>query len=87
MSLSVILPGIVFGGAALLALPASRHGRGFFRGFMLSFAVVILPLIFFFLSSLLEPDWKGACHHGWLDCFIPGKLALTPLALLATAAL
>ncbi len=32
-------------------------------------------------------EWKGACHHGWLDCFILGKLALTPFVLVATAAL
>jgi hypothetical protein len=53
----------------------------------MSFVVVLLPLFVFFLSSFLVPEWKGACHHGWVDCFIVGKLALTPFVLVATAAL
>ncbi|MBT5611257.1 MAG: hypothetical protein HN742_02050 [Lentisphaerae bacterium] len=32
------------------------------------------------------PEWKGGCHHGWLDCFHVGKLALTPLVLWACGA-
>jgi hypothetical protein len=59
----------------------------FLIALVLSFAGVVLPLFIFFFSSLMEPDWKGACVHGWLDCFITSKLALTPLVLLATAAL
>lgn len=59
----------------------------FFVALVLSFAVVVLPLFVFFVSAFLIPDWKGACAHGWLDCFILGKLALAPLALVATAAL
>jgi hypothetical protein len=56
-------------------------------GMALSLVVVVLPLFFFFFSSFLKPEWKGACRHGWLDCFIVGKLALSPLVLVATAAL
>ena len=35
----------------------------------------------------MAPEWKGACRYGWLDCFIVGKLVLSPLVLWATAAL
>lgn len=74
----------------VLALPPTlkaRSWRHFFIALILSFAGVVLPLFVFFFSSLMVPDWKGACHYGWLDCFIMGKLALSPLVLLATAAL
>ncbi len=59
----------------------------FFIALILTFVSVVLPLFIFFFSAFLEPDWKGACVCGWLDCFIMGKLALTPLVLLATTAL
>jgi hypothetical protein len=53
----------------------------------LAFAVVILPLFIFLFSVFLTPEAKSECKHGWLDCFIMGKLALLPLALYATVAL
>jgi hypothetical protein len=74
----------------VLALPSTlkeKSWRRFFIAMVLSFAGVVLPLFVFLFSSLMEPEWKGACAHGWLDCFIVAKLALTPLVLLATAAL
>jgi len=74
----------------LLAMPTAAHQKSWLRFFVamvLSFLAVVLPLFVFFVSSLMMPDWKGACGHGWLDCFILGKLALAPLALMATAAL
>jgi len=79
-------------GAFLLALalpPAlkRRSWKTFFASLVLSFFGVLLPLFVFLFSSGLEPEWKGACAFGWLDCFIVGKLALAPLALVATAAL
>ena len=61
--------------------------RRFFIALILSFVGIVLPLFVFFGSLFLGPEWKGACVHGWLDCFITGKLALTPVVLLATAAL
>ncbi|MGH7977013.1 MAG: DUF6688 family protein [Limisphaerales bacterium] len=73
-----------------LALPAAVKKKSliwFFAALGLSFAGVMLPLFVFLFSSFMEPEWKGACAYGWLDCFILGKLALTPLVLLATAAL
>jgi len=75
---------------AALAAPvgiAKNSLRWLIAGMALSFVVVVLPLFVYFLSSLMLPDWKGACRHGWLDCFIVGKLAFAPLALVATAAL
>ena len=74
----------------MLALPPAlkrRSWKTFFTSLVLSFFGVLLPLFVFLFSSGLEPEWKGACAFGWLDCFIVGKLALAPLALVATAAL
>lgn len=48
---------------------------------------VVLPLVVFSFSAFLVPEWKGACQHGWLDCFHLGKLALAPLVLWATISL
>lgn len=73
-----------------LALPPALKRKSWLRFFValvLSFAVVVLPLFVFLASAFLVPDWKGGCNHGWLDCFIMGKLALSPVALFATAAL
>ncbi len=44
------------------------------------------PLLIFFLSTLLVPASKADCRFGWLDCFVNGKLALTPLVFWACAA-
>jgi hypothetical protein len=74
----------------LLALPPAlkeKSGRRFFIALILSFVGIVLPLFVFLFSFILKPEWKGACVHGWLDCFIAGQLALTPVVLLATAAL
>lgn len=82
----IILFGILFA----LALPPAVKERSlsrFFIALILSLAGIVLPLFVFLASSLMEPEWKGGCIHGWLDCFITGKLALTPLVVLATAAL
>jgi hypothetical protein len=52
-----------------------------------SFFGVVLPVAVFFLSSALVPEWKGACEHGWIDCFHRAKLGLTPLVVWATVSL
>jgi hypothetical protein len=81
---------ILIGILVALAVPPAVKTKSltrFFIALILSFAGVVLPLFVFGVSSFMEPEWKGACAHGWLDCFITGKLALTPLVLLATAAL
>jgi hypothetical protein len=73
----------------MAALPAYKQKSllRFFLGVILSFFGVLLPLVFFFLSAALIPDSKQNSHHGWLDCFYFGKLALTPFVLWATLAL
>lgn len=82
----IIIIGIWLALASMAAVKAKSLPR-FFIALILTFAGVVLPLFVFFVSSFMEPDWKGACKYGWLDCFITGKLALTPLVLLATSAL
>jgi hypothetical protein len=85
-ALLIVLTGIL----SALALPPAVKAKSWWRFFValiLSFVGIILPLFIFWFSSMMEPDWKGDCAHGWLDCFITSKLALTPLVLLATAAL
>jgi hypothetical protein len=72
---------------ALPAAEAKKSGLWFFVAAALSFLVVVLPLFVFFFSAFMVPEWKGACAQGWVDCFIVGKLGLTPLVLAATAAL
>jgi hypothetical protein len=74
---------------ALLALPvaAQKSWLRYLAATFICLTGVELPLIVYFASGFLTPDWKGDCPHGWVDCFILGKLALAPLVLLATAAL
>ena len=60
--------------------------RRLFAVLLLAFVGIFLPLLTFFLSSLMDLDSKAACRHGWLDCFILGKLALTPGVLWAVVA-
>ena len=72
-----------------MAMPVAmkRHSiRWVFTGMILSFLGVVLPIFVFVMSGFLLPEWKGACPHGWIDCFIVGKLALTPMVLVAAAA-
>jgi hypothetical protein len=81
---------IFIGILSALALPPAVKEKSwsrFFIALILSFAGVVLPLFVFLFSSFMEPEWKGECTYGWLNCFIVGKLALTPFVLLATAAL
>jgi hypothetical protein len=87
LAILILFPGAL---AMALALPPAvigKSGKRFFLGLFPSFFAILLPLTFFFLSSLLTPDSKHVCKHGWIDCFAIGKLALTPLVLWASAAL
>jgi hypothetical protein len=73
-----------------LALPPAlreKSWKRFFIAFGLSFIGIVFPLFIFSASALLVPEWKGACDHGWLNCFHVGKLALLPFVLWASAAL
>lgn len=81
----VIVAAITIG----LSLPPALHTKSwkcFFLAAILVFVGILFPLFIFLMSMFLVPDWKGGCHHGWLDCFHVGKLALTPLVLWASAA-
>jgi hypothetical protein len=72
-----------------LAIPAGLHERTWRRFVIaasLSLVGVVVPVFVFVFSAFLEPGWKGACVFGWLDCFIVGKLALSPLVLWALGA-
>jgi uncharacterized protein DUF6688 len=72
-----------------LAFPVARKHKSlkrFIIAFILSVFFIQLPVYAFFLSGFAAPNWKGACHYRWLDCFHLGKLALTPLVLWACAA-
>jgi len=57
----------------------------FIRGLILADGLFLPPLIFL-LSSAIQPEWKGDCPNGWIDCMVVNKLALTPLMLWAAAA-
>lgn len=82
-----LLVGMILLGLALPPALAERSWKRFFIALLISVVVVVLPLLVFGFSAFLVPEWKGGCRHGWLDCFHVGKLALTPLVLVATAAL
>ncbi len=82
-----VIPGLIVCGLAAPAALREKSWRRFFIGFGLVFVIVMVPLFVYLLSCALVPEWKGACPHGWLDCFHLGKLALAPLVLWATAAL
>jgi hypothetical protein len=72
---------------AVPALIGDTSLKRFGRAMLVSALGVMLPLLVFFLSAFLVPEWRGACRHGWFDCFHLGKLMLTPLVLWATGAL
>lgn len=72
-----------------LSLPPALRTKSWKRFLLAAFLVlvgILFPLFIFVMSLFLAPEWKGGCHHGWLDCFHVGKLALTPLVLWASAA-
>lgn len=73
-----------------LSLPPAikeRSVKRFVIALVLSVVGITLPVFIFVMSGFLVPDWKGGCKHGWIDCFIVGKLVLLPLVLWACAAL
>ena len=80
---------VVLAHVALAVPPALRDKswKRLFIALILSFAGITLPVFVFCASAVLVPEWKGACRHGWLDCFHDGKLALLPLVLWASASL
>jgi hypothetical protein len=70
----------------LLALPSLLVESSLKRLTLAFLAVtfgIVVPLLVFFFSAFLTPEWKGGCPHGWLDCFNLGKLTLSPVVLWA----
>jgi hypothetical protein len=87
MNYPLVILGII---SLLLALPtliAENSLKRLTLAFLASSFGIVLPLLVFFFSAFLVPQWKGGCPHGWLDCFHLGKLALAPVVLWATIAL
>ncbi len=73
----------------LFAYPGTVRGEGN-RRFLLSylkcgaifFLGVLIPVVYFFLSAALAPDWKGAANSPY-GCILETKIWLTPFALWA----
>jgi hypothetical protein len=85
---------IVFGVPVLIAAGLSvpvwvrtHRWQAGLRAFAVSIFGIVVPFVVFLLASFLQPEWKGACHFGWVDCFHQGKLVLLPLVLWASAGL
>lgn len=81
------LPTLLLIAPAVAAAVYRRSWLWFLASLLLSFGIIVLPLFVFIASSALIPDAKDECLHGWLNCFIMGKLALLPPAIFATATL
>jgi hypothetical protein len=81
----IVLAVVLIGGPLPSALREKSWLR-FFISLVVTAVGILFPLFIFGASLFLVPEWKGGCHHGWLDCFHLGKLALTPLVLWASAA-
>jgi len=78
-----IFIGVIGLGLALPSLLVECSLKRLSLAFLTSVFGVLVPLLVFFLSAFLTPEWKGGCPHGWLDCFHQGKLALAPVVLWA----
>lgn len=57
------------------------------RAVAVSLFGVVLPVAVFLLSGFFQPEWKGGCAFGWVDCFHQGKWVLLPVVLWAVASL
>lgn len=78
-----VLP-FVFAWPGFLA-PRGTPWWRYFLNVLVIFLGIVVPLVWFGLSSMLTPDSKSACELGWLHCFVTGKLALVPLVFWACA--
>lgn len=80
----------IWGPILLLAIPPAiktKSWKSIFRSLLwVSFGIVV-PVGWFLLSTGLLAEWKGGCRFGAWDCFVVGKLWLSPLVLWALAAL
>jgi hypothetical protein len=73
-------------GLAFPAWLAARSWRTLLRATAVALFGIIVPGAVFLLSAFLQPEWKGGCRFGWIDCFHQGKLVLLPMILWASAA-
>lgn len=55
--------------------------------FVVVVLVILWPVLSYLVSMLFAPMSKALAHHGWIDSFHAGKIALLPLVLWASAAL
>lgn len=70
----------------LIAVKRNNPIASSFRKLSLLSAGIGYPLLIFLMSILMMPGSKAECRFGWLDCFVEGKLALTPLIFWSCAA-
>lgn len=87
MFIFLIIVGAIVIGLSLPSAVEERSWKRFQFNVLVSLFGVLVPIGVFLLSSFLVPEWKGGCKHGWIDCFIGGKLALSPLVLWSTSSL
>jgi hypothetical protein len=81
------LPVLIAVGMSLPVWVRTRRWQAGLRAFTVSLFGIVVPVEVFLLASFLQPDWKGECLFGWVDCFHQGKLVLLPLVLWASAGL
>jgi hypothetical protein len=81
------LPVLIAVGMSLPVWVRTRRWQAGLRAFTVSLFGIVVPVEVFLLASFLQPEWKGSCHFGWVDCFHQGKLVLLPLVLWASAGL
>ncbi|MFZ4397316.1 MAG: DUF6688 family protein [Kiritimatiellia bacterium] len=81
------LPVLIAVGMSLPVWVRTRRWQAGLRAFAVSLFGIVVPVEVFLLASFLQPEWKGSCHFGWVDCFHQGKLILLPLVLWASAGL
>lgn len=80
------VPLAIAGAMAIPAWLAVRTWRTLLRAAAVALFGIVVPSAVFVLSAFLQPEWKGGCRWGWIDCFHQGKLVLLPLLLWASAA-
>jgi len=89
MSFLVILIAVIALFSILLSAPPAIRKRSwlaFVIALLKTGLGIALPVVTFFLSAFLVPEWKGDCAFGWIGSFHLGKLILTPLVVWASCA-
>ncbi|MCD4654779.1 hypothetical protein K8T06_12705 [bacterium] len=86
MTIYLYLAGIILVFLVLLPAVGTKSWKRSIEAIILSFVGILVPLFIFVSTTCLVPECKGECHNGWIDCFIVGKVMLTPLLLWSCAA-